>query len=286
MRRLLELYSVWAPALFLALIVLAAPSLAHASDDEDDSEGTVAKLEKLRSDGYALFKRQKYKDAFFTLKEILPLTINRDEALLLDLGNLAELLADCRSAALYWSGYLALAPNAKPSSEVRQKRDKCLHKTGAVGKLAIDIDPAGGDLIVNDVWLGQGTVRELTMPVGTYAIQGRARGHVTQRQSLDVQADTTARTKLTLAKRIYKGGIDISVEPGDGAEVLLDNVSLGKPPVRKMDLDTRKYLIRVEKPGWDRWVRYVTVERNTTVKLKVTLEKTGADIPIPPLPKP
>jgi hypothetical protein len=44
--------------------------------------------------------------------------------------------------------------------------------------------------------------------------------------------------------------------------------------MERVALDTGKHLVRFELVGWDRWVRYVTIEKEATEDLEATLEQT------------
>ena len=83
---------------------------------------------------------------------------------------------------------------------------------------------------------------------------------------------------------MYKGSITVNSDP-PGAKVWINDTLAGKAPISRKGLDTKKYLIRIEKDGWDRWIRYVEVLRDANVTVDAKLENTGVQVPIPPLPR-
>jgi hypothetical protein len=84
---------------------------------------------------------------------------------------------------------------------------------------------------------------------------------------------------------IFYGQLVVNVTPKDEAVVFLNHIPHGGAPFASKKLETKRYLVHVEKKGWDRWVRYVTVLKDATVTVNVTLEKTNTKVPIPPIPE-
>jgi hypothetical protein len=77
----------------------------------------------------------------------------------------------------------------------------------------------------------------------------------------------------------------VKVTSTAGVTVFLDKVNVGKAPYSRDKLPARRYLVHLEKPGWDRWVRYITVVRGETQTVEAKMEATGTHVPIPPLPR-
>ena len=87
------------------------------------------------------------------------------------------------------------------------------------------------------------------------------------------QSEEPIRVTGKMNKRIYKGFLKIVTEPADGVQIFLDDKLVGTTPLKEpIALETRRYLVRFEKPGYDRWIRYVTIERERTADLAATLE--------------
>ncbi len=71
----------------------------------------------------------------------------------------------------------------------------------------------------------------------------------------------------------YQGQLTITSEPAEGVEVYIDDRHVGTTPLAPLPLTAEKrFLVRFEKPGYDRWVRYVVIPRDETFALSPKLE--------------
>ena len=260
---------------------LALPAAASAQEDKE----ARATVQKLYRDGTALMRKSKYKAAYDTLRQILPLVRTPDDQLYFNLGMLGESLGDCRDAVLYFDGFLYLAPGDKSAAEAEQKRGSCLKRAGASGILDVDADAQSAEVWVNSVFVGRTPVRDVRLPVGTWGLILRHPAYREGIETVEIEAGEARKVEARLEKMIFKGNLKVEAEPADGTVVYLDNVKMGSVPFERKDLDTRRYLLRIEKEGWDRWVRYISIEKDETLAIKAVLEKTGASVPIPPLPE-
>ena len=267
----------------MAALWALTPVFAQADDDKAAKQRR-AKAEKLRAEGYKLAGKNKYKQAFKTLEAVLPLEPHTDPALLIDLAALAEGLKNCHKAILFYQGYLYTMPDEKEMRQIQAKRDACLKQITS-GTLDFDSKPKGVEVRLNHVVVGRAPFGGLRLPTGSYKVQASRAHHHPYQNTVGVEQNLTQRVRIVMEKKVYKGNIRVEVEPKEGSTIYLNHVKVGASPFQRKGLETRLYLIHIENKAWDRWVRYVRVEKDQTTTVRVTLEKTGTDVPVPPLPQ-
>ena len=266
--------------------MLCAAFAASAQEDEPKSEKDVrAKIEKLHREGNSLMKKSRYKAAYDVMRQILPLARIPDDQLLYNLGMLGESLGDCRAAVLYFNGFLYLAPGDKSAAEAEQKRAGCLKRAGATGRLEVNTEAQGAEVWVDHVLVGRAPAHDVRLPAGSWRLLVRHPAYRDRDEAFTIDDGGVTKLDVKLDKLIFKGNLKVTAEPADGTVVYLDNIKMGAVPYATTGLDTRRYLLRIEKDGWDRWVRYINIEKDQTLDIKAVLEKTGANVPIPPLPE-
>jgi hypothetical protein len=269
------------------IIPLSVASVATAQSEEEDTRRSVEtrkKIELLQKRGEFLTKNKKYEQAFTTLQQILPLLDLPDETLLYNLGTLAmDGMSDCNTAILYYQGYLYAAPNDKGTPEVRRRLARCL-KSVREGTFTLESKPEAVEVRVNNVTLGRAPVRSVQLGPGQYVLRIERVDFLDYERDITIQSNVETRESVRLTKVLYKGSVTVKTNP-TGAKVWINDTFTGTAPLTQKDLDTKKYLIRIEKDGWDRWIRYVEVLRDANVTVDAKLENTGVQVPIPPLPR-
>lgn len=267
---------------FVATMLVAMPRVVRA-DDED----RIAKVERLQRVGLVLARRKKYGEAIESFEEALKLSSYPDGSLFYNIGKLAEEgLKDCRKALLYYAGYIENDPEGEFSTEVRTRHERCRKTVSAtLGRLSISSKPDGAPIRIAGIPFGSTPLTGLEVPAGIYAIMSDSEEFLSASASTTVEAGLEARVELPIKRRVFKGFITVESDPPDVAIWINDEQVSSKAPFTAKDLPTRTYLVRIEKAGWDRWVRYVTVERDTESLVQAVLEQTGDEVPIPPLPK-
>ncbi|MFT5430024.1 MAG: hypothetical protein ACI9OJ_000697 [Myxococcota bacterium] len=282
----------WARGLVLVsacLFTVAAPLCASAQSDKDDEEQKVrakkmVEAERLKRIAMGLGRRGKFEEAFSTFAQVLPLVDYPDDQVLYNMGVIAyEGLKDCRRALLYFHGYLYAAPGDASAAQVKQRRNACLARLKDTGTLVLSGEPDGAEVRINDVILGRLPLKSLILPSGPYQIGAHATDYSNYAAEATVEVGLETRHVAALSRKIYKGNLRVVTKPA-GATVFLNEVNVGTGPVLSKNLPTKKYLVRIEKAGMDRWVRYVTIERGQTVTVDAKLESTGENVPIPSLP--
>jgi len=268
-------------------LLLSMTTAANAQSEEEDtrrSAETRKKIELLRQRGQFLAKNRKYDQAISTFEQILPLLDLPDEALLYNLGTLAmDGMNDCTKAILYYQGYLYAAPNDEGTPEVRKRLARCL-KSVREGTFTLESKPDAVEVRLNNVTLGRAPVRSLKLGPGPYVLRIERVDYLDYERDIIIQSNVETREAVRLTKVLYKGSLTVNTKPA-GAKVWINDTLAGTAPIKRKGLDTKKYLIRIEKDGWDRWIRYVEILRDANVNVEAKLENTGVQVPIPPLPR-
>jgi tetratricopeptide (TPR) repeat protein len=264
-------------------LLLATPAVAQNKKSSSDS-ANLNKASKLREQGYRYAKRHRYKKALPLLEQALALDRFPDSTLMFDLGAISEALGLCRKAVLFYVGFLGAMPSLKEADEVNQKMAACKNKI-ELGTIEFTSVPEAQEIRLNGVPVGRTPIRGLEMPTGTYTVTAARDNYNPYKSAISVEYGLRTRHKVRLEKKIYHGNIEVKVTPEEGAVVFLNHLKMGPAPYTRKNLETKKYLIHVEKEGWDRWVRYITVPKDATLRVEVSLEKTNTKVAIPPIPE-
>ena len=280
-------HSLVAVCTAILVVTLCLPVCSHAQSEEEDirrSAETMKKIEVLRTRGAFLARNGKYAAAISAMEEILPLLDLPDETLLYNLGTLSmDGMKDCNKAVLYYQGYLYAAPNDKGTPEVRKRLKRCL-RTIRAGKLTLNSQPKSVEVRLNNVILGRTPLGEIQLGPGPYQLSVERVDYQKYASEIIIQPSLETRHNIRMTKVVYKGALTVKSQP-EGARVWINDDLVGQAPITRKGLDTKKYLVRIEKDGWDRWIRYVEVLRDAVVTVDAKLENTGVNVPIPPLPR-
>ena len=267
--------------LALVLALLSAPTPSRADDSKTE------RIERLLRSGTALAKRNKYTGAIIAFREALALSAFPDSSLFLNLGKLYdEGQKDCGAALLYYQGYLLNETQGEFAGDVEARVKRCRAAVvSSLGRLSVLAKAEGLPIRINDVPIGSTPIADFELATGSYTVVCESDDYhpVTVTSTVEVGLET--RVDLVLKKRIFKGILTVEVDPPDASIWVDEEMVASKSPFTRKDATTRTYLVRVERDGWDRWVRYVTVERDSETKVEVVLEQTGEQVPVPPLPK-
>ncbi len=269
-------------AAIVAALFLLPPT---ATAQVDQRPANSKEIERLKTEGRRLFRVNKLSEALEKFEAALALSKTPDDELLFNLSFITWEQKMCEKYLLYTTGFLYMSPRDKEAAQKKDKRNKCANRIGGAGTLSIEsIRPKSVEVRVNEVVVGRTPVYGLRLAPGDYNIEAETELYHEYNRTATVEEGTEARHKIKMRKRIFKGNVEVVTTP-PGATVYLNHAKVGKSPWKRENLDTKRYLIRIEKPGWDRWVRYISVKKGETEKVEATLEKTGMTVPIPPLPK-
>lgn len=180
---------------------------------------------------------------------------------------------------LYGQAFLFREPDTKDAAVmaklVAQTFD-LLHKLGRDPvSYRFAISPAGSEIRIDGVPVANDT-REIRLMPGKYVITVEPIDYLPWREELNVKPGAAGRTiEHTLAAQVYHSKVKLVTEPGDGVQVFLDDAPVGVTPLAELELETgRRYLFRFEHPGFDSWVRYVTLVKGEVLVLKPRMQKT------------
>lgn len=267
----------------IATLVVGVPLAAWAQPPRPEA-AVMKRIDSLKRDARRAFRVNKLDDAMSLFQQVLALQKSPDDELLFNLSFIAWEKKRCEQYLLYAAGFLYIAPGDEAAVEVKNKQQRCLKRTPNSATLGIESQrPKSVEIRLNDVVVGRTPIHGLVLAPQQYTVTANTPLFHPYEETVTLAERVETRHRVKMRKRVFKGDLEVTTEPA-GATVFLDNVRVGKSPYTRKQLDTRRYLIRVEMNGWDRWVRYVAVEKNSKTRVDATLEKTGTHVPIPPLP--
>jgi len=263
----------WMPALPLLLVGLAT-AVSATAQDYTSQMAKGAKYVTARNYPRAL-------DAFIGAVRADPSQMDA----YFNVGNIANHLGQCRESVLYFRGFLYLASasqNETVKADIKTAEDsvkKCESK-GVLGKATIKTDPPGVEVLVDGALVGKTPMVDLKLLEGSYRVDFRHPEY--EDKSIDLVLKTgpePIETTTPLTRKVMFGFLELKTVPPDGVKVRLDDQDLGETPLQRMRLETRKYLLKLEKAGFTEWVRYVTITKDKTQVVTATLEPAE---PTPP----
>lgn len=200
-----------------------------------------------------------------------------------------------------WSAVKVLAKKSlaslPPDSPKREyfddnlaKADQRLNALGAtlsVGKLLVTSDPKSCELFLEGAYVGTGS-GEIDVLTGERKLEAKCPGHEDTTRFVPIRAGDPTSVTIKPKPIPYFGRLVIKVEPADGVTVYLDD----QPVAQRMadqptkdgaisgagskevpyKLSARKWIIRFQKEGYDRWHRRIEVRRDQTTVVEARLE--------------
>jgi tetratricopeptide (TPR) repeat protein len=297
-------------ALLVAAILISPglsgfePSTASAQDGfDDESEGFDAGEQYYsRATRYVRFKGFSKAMKFF--KKALPF-MNEESDIYYNLVGVAEAMGHHEEIFLYGKAFLRLEPDSLDAREVRYKVMKAESTLKASRKapaqVRFEVDPPGTLLFVNDVPVGVSGGPPISLPAGTFTVQGTIDDYHPFKKTFEVNPRTPMTITGAFEKIKYYGKLNVityeapcawpctalqaaldqddktatGLKRAEGVRVYIDDTLMGKTPMDDLKMLSNRYLIRFERDGWDSWSRYINIGRNDTLSIQPILEKTA-----------
>jgi tetratricopeptide (TPR) repeat protein len=267
----------------VAVMLVAAAGLVGGTASAEDYLGAFLR-------GAKLAKQRNYPKALEAFQDAIRLDPTQVDAYL-NAGNIAKHLDKCREVLLHYRGLLYLSPGDPDAKSAKAAIAACEAKGAGTlivktSSLADAADVTGVEVTLADGLVGRTPVPDLKLAPGTYRMELTHPDFEPVTEDVTITAGATTEVKRDLKKKLLYGALEVKTEPADGVVVYIDDVQVGVTPLKeKLKLETKKYLVRFEKPGYDRWIRNVTIQRDRTTTVSATLEPTvpaGPDEPTPP----
>ena len=157
----------------------------------------------------------------------------------------------------------------------------------STGLLQASVDPALCELFVEGAFIGIGS-GEIETITGQRKVETKCAGYFDYELFVNVRVGDPTLAKVTPQPVPYFGKLVIKVDPKEGVAVFLDDMPLqqrlGEKATKEgtvtgegskekpIVLAARKWVIRFQKDGYDRWHRRVDVRRDQTILVDARME--------------
>jgi len=138
---------------------------------------------------------------------------------------------------------------------------------GATGGIKITSNPSAASVWINQEFIGSTPYENAELEVGNYKIIIRKKGFADFNSSVKITTDKTATVN---SKLVPVGKLVVSSEPS-GAEILLDNKSVGKTSFSNDQILVGEHKIVVRKDGFKPYTNTINIEHNKTLTISENL---------------
>ncbi|MBM4388589.1 MAG: PEGA domain-containing protein [Deltaproteobacteria bacterium] len=225
------------------------------------------------SKGVRAAQQKNYPLAYSLFKKALE-DNNMNIDLYFNLGQLAVALKKCDEAVIFYSAFLYLSPNSVDAKDASAKISNCEKSLKNAGTISLDSEPQGVEVFINGAIVGKTPIKAKKLAAGTYRVEIDHPDYEFVGHKVKVESGKDAALTEKLSKKKAFGYLVVTTMPEAGVNIFLDDQSYGTSPMKEpLKLETGRYLLKLEMEGYDRWVRYVTIDREKTVKVEAELEK-------------
>lgn len=179
----------------------------------------------------------------------------------------------CSDFILYTSAFLYLTADTSENKKMESKMLQCGKNLKKGGILKLNTAPEGVEVWINGIITGKSPLKELHLDEGKYLVETIHPDFEDEHQKVELKSGEEKSIVLELKKKITYGYLELKIHPPDGVKVYLNDELIGTTPFEIKKLESKKYLLKLEKDGYDNWVRYITIEREKTYKVEATMEK-------------
>jgi hypothetical protein len=155
------------------------------------------------------------------------------------------------------------------------------------GLLQLTVEPANCELFVEGAYVGVGS-GEIEAMTGQRKVETRCPGYFDHEMFVNVRSGDPTVAKVKPNPVPYFGNLVLQVSPADGVQVFLDDMLTELRKAEKPTRDglitgkgtkeepyrlaARKWVIRFNKEGYDRWHRRIEIRRDQTTVVEARLE--------------
>jgi len=174
---------------------------------------------------------------------------------------------------------------AGESPDARAMRSIIEFARGRIVPAPVELTPAapeGATVYVDDTPMP--ATRSMWLTVGVHHVEVTLAEHEPWRKDVTLAAGAAVTLEVVLQKLVRMGRLEVKTTPKEGVQVFVDDKLTGTTPLAPLELLAKRCLVRFEKPGYDSWSRYVTIEATGATVVSPVLEKTPTPAPTPPEP--
>lgn len=163
-----------------------------------------------------------------------------------------------------------------------------LRKTLSIGTVSLSVQPSSCEVYFDNHMVGEGggSIESIT---GQHKVRTECAGHYPLEQFVNVRVGDANKALLKPRPVAYFGYLVVKVKPMDGVTVYLDDVAIEQRMAKQASeggkitgsgtktdpyrLHARKWIIRFQKEGYDRWHRRIKIERDRIKQVNAAMER-------------
>ena len=268
----LSLRSLTLTLLFSVFVLMTLPHQSLAQDVKNPRYQTaIQQAKKSASQG-------KYKDAAEALRRAMSISPQPEK--LYDIASFYDQANIKRLALKYYIQFIDQAPSDDRVSNAMARVAKLKEKLkDQYEEVMITSQPSKAYLYVNERSKGVECITpcRLKLLPGEYKVIAELNGHVTTEQMLRLEEGANSQVLLTLYKESEVAPVSFLIDQPD-AVVYVDRRRRAKSPLIKPLLIRQGIReLRVMKPGYQPWVKRVTVKAQQPMTVDVQLKQAGRE---------
>ncbi|MGM0555122.1 MAG: hypothetical protein ACQEVA_01975 [Myxococcota bacterium] len=274
--------------LFAAVLgLIASPAIAQedAAGEEDSEEKVDPYAEMQRANKLASYNA--LSRAIPHYKKVVEAAPRQFPIAHFNLGEVYRVKGECGPAVLYFEAYLRVGEDKGAIKDAKEAIAGC-KKGEETARLTVTTDPKETSRIKigGAIFSEEGEVDGLELLAGEYEIEVDALDHLPAAETVELDKGAEKTVEMKLVHKTYFGTLEVQVDQ-KGAKIEVEPLELDAPESEETPEDlaftsespmeearklpTGKYSIEVTKAGFNRWVRYVRVEREELKSVDVEL---------------
>lgn len=271
----------------LILFSLAVPSLALGEDGEQAPKKYSAYEEFSRAN--RLVSYGGYSRAIPHYKRALVADSANYSIAHYNLGEVYRAKGDCASAAFHYQAYVNIGNDEESIELSKRGARECAGRDWGSLKVAV-ADSSSASISIDGFEVSYtGQLGEFMLAPGKYKVVVNQNDHIAQERVIEVEANQGAlEESFTLEKMTFFGKVGVTVNVDDAtvkiipkqldkANERVEAISATSPHKTIHEFPTGKYLIEVDRDGYDRWIRHVYVTRGSEQVVEVRLSESLPD---------